>query len=568
MSPDTLLQHFDAIADAPNGVQKLRELILQLAVRGKLVPQDPSDEPASVLLERIEAEKQRLYKAGKIRQPKTSAAITADESEDLPRSWAWTRLEHIGEVNPRNEIDDDAVVAFCPMTLLPEKYGNPVEYEERPWKEIKKGYTHFAENDVVVAKITPCFQNGKAAVMRNLKGGAGAGTTELHVFRPIDGTVAPDYVLAFLKAPGFVSGGIQTMTGTAGQQRVSKDYFAQTPFPLPPVAEQHRIVEKVDQLMALCDGLEEQQRRRTEKRVRLNRASLHHLTAATDNAEMAEQWQHIRDNFHLLYDAPETVAGLRQAVLQLAVRGKLVPQDPSDESASLLLERIQAEKQHEYQEGRIGRPKPLLDVEPDEAPFELPALWRWVGLGDALHKITDGTHHSPPNGSAGKYKYITAKNIRNDRMDLADITFVSDEIHQEIYSRCNPEFGDILLVKDGATTGTVAVNTLSEPFSMLSSVALLKPGRINNRYVLQVLRSPFFFDALRSDMAGIAITRVTLAKLNRAIFPLPPLAEQRRIVEKVDQLMALCDDLEATLTRSRSKAEKLASAVVHHSAAA
>jgi len=184
-------------------------------------------------------------------------------------------------------------------------------------------------------------------------------------------------------------------------------------------------------------------------------------------------------------------------------------------------------------------------------------------LGNALLKVTDGTHHSPPIYETGDFKYVTAKNLKNQGIDLTNITYVSSAVHNEIYSRCNPEPGDILYIKDGATTGIAAINDITEPFSMLSSVALLKmPSAIYNRYLIYVLRSPYFYSLMRDDMSGVAITRVTLTKLNKALIPLAPYKEQRRIVARVDQLMSLCDELEARLLRSQADSEKLMEAVV------
>jgi len=167
------------------------------------------------------------------------------------------------------------------------------------------------------------------------------------------------------------------------------------------------------------------------------------------------------------------------------------------------------------------------------------------------------------HGKCLDFKYVTAKNIKTQGIDLTNITYVSTAVHNEIYSRCNPEPGDILYIKDGATTGIAALNDITELFSMLSSVALMKiPSVIYNRYLLYVLRSPFFYSLMRDDMSGVAITRVTLTKLNKALIPLAPLAEQRRIVARVDQLMSLCDNLEAGLRRSQMDSEKMMEAVV------
>ncbi|WP_051411243.1 restriction endonuclease subunit S [Acetivibrio clariflavus] len=245
------------IDDARIYIDKLRQSILQEAVQGKLVPQDPNDEPASVLLERIKEEKERLIKEGKIKKEKPLPPISEDEIPyELPEGWEWVRLGEIAIINPRNDIDDDVEVSFIPMKLIEDGFSNKHTSEIKKWKDVKNGFTHFQEGDVVIAKITPCFQNRKSAVMRNLKNGYGAGTTELYVVRTYANTVLPEYLLALFKTEAFIKGGVATYTGTAGQQRVKKDYIENLLLPLPPLNEQKRIVEKVDQLMALCDELE------------------------------------------------------------------------------------------------------------------------------------------------------------------------------------------------------------------------------------------------------------------------------------------------------------------------
>lgn len=262
-------------------------------------------------------------------------------------------------------------------------------------------------------------------------------------------------------------------------------------------------------------------------------------------------------------DAPDAVFRLRRFVLDLAVRGKLVAQDPADEPASELLKRIAAEKARLVKAGEIRKPKATAPIEPDNLPFDLPLSWQWVRLSDILTKLTDGTHHSPPNGPDGDFLYITAKNIKDDGVKLDDVSYVSREVHEEIYARCNPEPGDILYIKDGATTGIVTVNGLEEPFSMLSSVALLKlPACVFNQLIVVFLRSPFFYEQMRSFMKGAAITRVTLKRMGPALLPLPPLAEQRRIVAKVDELMALLDQLEATRHTREATRDRLAAATL------
>ncbi len=214
-------------------------------------------------------------------------------------------MAEIGFINPRNTADDTLPTSFVPMTLISAEYGVSCTHEIRPWGEIKSGFTHFADGDVALAKITPCFQNGKSTVFRNLTGGIGAGTTELHVVRPV--LINPDYALIFLKSPHFVEAGIPLMTGTAGQKRVATEYFANAPFPLPPLAEQRRIVAKVDELMVLCDRLEAAQAEREKRRNRLAAASLNRLNRPDDEARAFRA--HAR--FHLCHLARFTVRPIK-----------------------------------------------------------------------------------------------------------------------------------------------------------------------------------------------------------------------------------------------------------------
>lgn len=321
------------IADAPDGIRKLRGLILELAVRGKLVPQDAKDEPAEALLERIALEKARVSpgRGGK-RQRSTRSATTEDQPFVLPAGWVWTRLGEIALINPRNAADDSTVVSFVPMAMIGTRFEGTHEQELRTWAEVKQGFTHFAEGDVGVAKITPCFENSKACVFSGLSNGIGAGTTELHIVRPIAGTLAPRYVLAYLKAPIFLHVGESRMTGTAGQKRLPKDFLEQNPFPLPPLAEQHRIVAKVDELMALCDRLEAEQTDAEAAHARLVDALLAALTRSTDAADFAANWQRLAAHFDTLFTTEAAIDALKQAILEIAVMGRLVRPDSTAKS--------------------------------------------------------------------------------------------------------------------------------------------------------------------------------------------------------------------------------------------
>ena len=253
--------------------EQLKKSILQHAVQGKLVPQNPSDEPAAVLLERIRAEKQKLIAEGKIKKDKHESVIFRRDNShyekldgiehciddeipfEIPETWEWIRLGSLFTINPRNNIADDTVVGFMPMPLLKDGFHSGHTYETKLWKDVKSGFTHFANNDVVIAKITPCFQNRKSAVIHDLPSGYGAGTTELHVLRDYTKMLYIPYFLMICKTHDFIQNGMKNFSGTAGQQRVGKDFIFNYLVPLPPVNEQKRIVEKVNVLIKSCDIL-------------------------------------------------------------------------------------------------------------------------------------------------------------------------------------------------------------------------------------------------------------------------------------------------------------------------
>lgn len=256
-------------------ITKLRQSILQSAVQGKLVKQNPKDEPASILLKKIKTEKDKLIKEGKIRKDKPLVPISEEEKlYNLPRGWEWCRLGEICLINPRNDLDNNLEVSFIPMNLIEDGFSNKHLQEIRRWSEIKSGFTHFAEGDVVFAKITPCFQNRKSAILKNLKNKYGAGTTELYVLRSYGKTVLPEIFLYLVKTDDFITKGVLSYTGTAGQQRVKREFFENLIIGLPPLPEQARIVEKVDKLMAYCDELERQVKENQENSEKLMRAVL------------------------------------------------------------------------------------------------------------------------------------------------------------------------------------------------------------------------------------------------------------------------------------------------------
>lgn len=236
--------------------EDMKKSILQYAIQGKLVEQRAEEGTGEELYQQIQTEKKRLIKEGKIKKEKPLPEIAEDEIPfDIPGSWKWVRVAQIVTLNPKNNLADDLETSFIPMPCVMDGFRNQHTFEIKLWKDIKKGFTHFAEGDVGVAKITPCFQNRKSVIFRNLKNGYGAGTTELTVVRTINDTVLPEYLLWLFKTEYFIANGVKSFTGTAGQQRIHKDYLATCLIPLPPLAEQKRIVAKLDEILPLCERL-------------------------------------------------------------------------------------------------------------------------------------------------------------------------------------------------------------------------------------------------------------------------------------------------------------------------
>jgi restriction endonuclease S subunit len=493
MNAERLLAHYERLAEAADAIPRLRRFLLDLAVRGKLVPQDPNDEPASELVKRIVAEKARLVKAGKVKAPKSTSALL-DTPFSIPTNWGWSQVAEIGILNPRNEAPDDLQASFVPMPLIAAEYGVANDHEIRPWGEIKKGYTHFADGNVGLAKITPCFENGKSTVFRNLTGGIGSGTTELHIVRPF---IDQDFILIFFKSPHFIEAGIPKMTGTAGQKRIPFEYFAYSPFPLPPLAEQHRIVAKINELMALCDRLETARAEREATRDKFTAASLARFNA-TDPNTFRDHVRFALDNRAALTTRPDQIKHLRQTILNLAVRGKLMPQDPNE----LVAKRYS-----------------------DEASSDdLPSNWRVLNFGKFCD--IEGGNQPPKSQFINEPKkgYVRLLQIR-DLGERPVPTFIpigsTNRFCKEgeiLIGRYGASVGKILWAQDGAYN--VALTKFIWPED-----ALIAP------FAFSLLKSEYFqgplAGATRSAQAGF--NKGDLAAIN---FPLPPIAEQHRIVER------------------------------------
>ncbi|MBF4299955.1 restriction endonuclease subunit S [Vibrio anguillarum] len=547
------------------GVKKLRELILELAVRGKLVPQDPTDEPASVLLERIAEEKAQLVKDKKIKKQKLFGEVRDEEALfELPLGWQWTRLSELSEIGPRNsDVEDESEASFVPMPMISTSYKGDHGSEVRSWKDIKKGYTHFRDGDIALAKITPCFENSKAAVFSDLKNGVGTGTTELHVARPILGALEPLFVLLYLKAPMFLKVGETQMTGSAGQKRVPKDFFAGNPLPYPPLKEQHRIVAKVDELMTLCDQLEQQTEASIEAHQVLVETLLATLTNSQDATELMANWARISEHFETLFTTEQSIEQLKQTILQLAVMGKLVPQDPNDEPAAKLLERIEEEKAQLVKEKKIKKQKALPLITEDEKPFELPKGWEWERIGTFASVGTGATpsRSNPAYWEPTDFNWLssgeTSELFVSETKEKVSSLAVA-ETNVTIYPR-----GTLIVAMYGQGKTRGQITELLQPAGTnqaCAAIQLYEKHEAHREFVKLYFRKAY--DELRSEAAGGAQPNLNVGKVANTVIAVPPLVEQIRIVDKVQQLLGLCDGLQIRIRNSQQTQLQLTDAIV------
>ncbi|MFM5706016.1 hypothetical protein BJP24_01260 [Aeromonas allosaccharophila] len=525
------------------GIKKLRELILELAVRGKLVPQDPSHEPASVLLERITAEKAQLVKEGKIKMPKALPEIGEEEKQfELPKGWAWCRLNDIinissgdGLTSKQMAVDGDIpVFGGNGITGYHDKYN-----VSQPTLVI--GRVGFYCGSV---HITP----QKAWVTDN------AFVTNFSYLN-----IDINFLFLLLKATD-----LNENDNATAQPVISGRKLYPIVVCLPPLSEQHSIVTKVDELMALCDQLEQCSESQLAAHQTLVETLLATLTDSGDADELAQNWARLSTHFDTLFTTEASIDALKQTILQLAVMGKLVPQDPSDEPAAVLLERIAAEKAQLVKEKKIKKEKPLPAISEDEKPFELPQGWAWA-RGEDIADFVDPqpSHRTPPEVEDG-VPYIGYTDIDHERgINFDNARKVSEVILQEHKERYQIKDGDFVFGKIG-TLGKPFF--LQAPFNycLSANLILIQPriGCTHPVYLATYLNSPTLYQTLDIQKTNSTHAVFGIKKARLLVVPFPPISEQHRIVTKVDELMTLCDQLKSRLQTSQQTQLALAESLV------
>ncbi|SCW85442.1 MULTISPECIES: restriction endonuclease subunit S [unclassified Pseudomonas] len=565
-----LTDNLPLLAGAPNGIKKLRELILELAVRGKLLEQNSSDEPASELLKSIAKEKALLIENKSIRKGRPLPDIKQDEMQfKLPIGWEWVRLGQIG----------DWGAGATPARGNSSYYGG-----EMPWfksGELVADFISCSEESVTELALKECSlrRNKPGDVLIAMYGATIGKTAILSVegttnqavcaCTPFNG-VFNRYLLLTLKALklNFIGQG-----AGGAQPNISREKIIATATGLPPLAEQHRIVAKVDELMALCDRLEAQQTDAESAHAQLVQTVLNSLVLASDATDFASNWQRLAENLHTLFTTGPSIDALKQALLNLAVMGKLVPQDPRDEPASELMTQLRKERSEWLLSKQDSSPecktmlRKLSALSEASPPFPLPASWQAVHLIDCSRMLVDCHNKTAPYVTEG-IPIIRTSNIRNREFRFDDLKYVNDETYEYWSRRCPPEPGDIMFTRE-APMGEAAIIPDGAKFCLGQRTMLVRTMHdyIDNRYLLITLTEPHLLERASTSAIGSTVKHLRVGDVEQLNIPLPPRAEQQRIVAKVDQLMVLCDQLKTRLTQARQLNEQLASTLVEQALA-
>ena len=484
--------------------QELKNSILQLAIQGKLVEQRPEEGTAEELFAQIQQEKQRLIADKKIKKEKPLPEITEDEKPfDIPKSWMWVRFGDISTYNYRkekvsaNEITED--MWLLDLEDIEKESGKIVNICKVSERKISGDKVRFHKGQILYSKLRPYLK--KILVAPD----DGICSSEMVPFN-LYGNIDTQYAVYFLKSP-HVDFIINSATYGVKMPRVGTDTMVELPFPLPPLAEQKRIVAKIEELLPYIDRYE-------------------------------QAWSKL-EQFNSRF--PED---MKKSLFQYAIQGKLVEQRPEEGTAEELFAQIQKEKQRLIAEKKLKKEKPLPEITEDEKPFDIPESWKWVRLGSIASKITDGEHKTPRRiDSFCGFYLLSARNIRDGYILLDDVDYVDAEEFEKISHRCNPKRGDVLISCSGSVgrCATVADDNL---YVMVRSAAMIAPVLLNSKYLMYTIQSEVVQGQIRNKTKQTAQANLFQEAIRNLMIPLPPLAEQKRIIEKLEQLLPFCERLQ------------------------
>jgi type I restriction enzyme S subunit len=572
MNQDLLLRQFDSISEAPDAIHRLRSFILDLAVRGKLVEQDPNDEPASQLLRRIDAEKALLVKNGNVSKQKPLPEIGNEELPfSVPPAWVWARLAGISRrIHYGFTASANPALKDIRLLRITDIQNNLVDWSSVPGCDIS-GHDvdqyRLHPGDILIARTGGTI--GKTFLVSELPVTAVFASYLIRVQKSSE--FLDRYLKLFLESPVYWKQ-LQDGARGAGQPNVNGQTLGKMTVAVPPIAEQHRIVVKVDELMALCDRLEAAQHDRETRRTRLTMACNYHLNNGASAEEFRDHANFYLRHIPLLTTRPDQIKQLRQTVLNLAFRGRLAPQNPDDEPASELLKRIQAKKAllAEGGKGRVPVPPPVISAE--SVPFRLPTSWLWVRFGELVEDADAGwspkSEDFPKSGDNWGVLKVSAVSWgkflpeENKQLFPGVVPPISAQVHA----------GDFLISRAN-TSELVAKSVVveKEPQSLILSdkiVRLQTSEDCDKKFLSMVNNHAPYARAYYAEEASgtsFSMKNVSRAVIYGLAIPLPPLAEQRRIMAKVNELMALCDRLEAQLAAAQDETSRLLESVLYHS---
>ncbi|WP_075351239.1 restriction endonuclease subunit S [Algoriphagus marinus] len=565
-----LLEHFKELTMHPKNAEELKGLILQLAVQGKLTKkwreENPDVEPASILLERIRSEKEVLIQNNKIKKEKLLPDITEDEIPyELPESWVWTRLNNVCEYiqrgkspkyteEPKIPVISQKCIQWAGFDISRANFITEESLE-------KYGEERFLQVGDLLWNSTGDGTIGRVISYPGSDFSKVVADSHVTVVRGFKKYIIHDYLWTFTASPLIQNLVAGRVSGSTKQTELGTGTVKLMEFSLPPLEEQKAIVSIVNTLFKEVEELEQQSKARIKLKEDFVTSALNQLA----NGDTATEWGYLQAHFKTFFTEKSSIKKLRESILQLAVQGKLTrdwralrqAQGPEMESATTLLERIKAEKAQLIKAGKIKKEKLLPEISDEEITYDLPEGWVWCRFQE-IFDIRDGTHDSPKDAlGSNTYPLVTSKNFNNGEIDFETARRISLEDYLKVIQRSQVHSGDILFSMIGGNIGNqVEVGIVTE--FAIKNVALFK----HYRYGLPVpgflkLFSQFIAMSLQGEAAGGAQPFVSLKFFRNLIIGLPPEAEQKAIVEKVNALMGFCDSLEKEIEQNTQQLEDL-----------
>lgn len=554
-----LEKHFEIALETPDGITRLRELILKLAMQGKLVEQNSNDQPAYLLLEEIEKEKERLLKSKLMKKQSSLEAIKKEQIPySIPENWKWIKLENIctlitdGAHHTPNYIDEG-----IPFLSVKNLSSGKIDFNDTKFisksehlELIKRCNPEY--NDILLTKIGT---TGIAVTIDTEK--------EFSIFvsvallKLVKNKVNPKFLENLINSP-LVKKYSKDGTEGVGNKNLVLRKIREYIIPLPPLEEQKRIVKKINQLMLLCDKLEEERNRKNKLQLQINSAAINNLIKADDENSFNNAWSFIASQFDTLYTVKQNVTDLKEVILNLAMKGKLVSQDDKEQSANELHNEILIEKNNLIKKGSIRKQKELPAVNKDEINYELPKKWKWVRLNDfGTWKSGSTPNRSNSSFYEGKIPWVKSGEVKQGR-----IKFTSENITEYALEKCslhiNP-VGSVLIAMYGANIGEAGVLEIEAATNQAVCACNTFKG-IDNNYLYNLLLS--LKNNFISQGAGAAQPNISREKIINTVVPLPPYEEQKRIVNRINQLFELCDKLEKSIEKSSQIQTQILNAVL------